>query len=415
MDELMKHISGEVDRHVRETTPEVMAFGEVFTPHHTINDMLDVLPASFWCDPGKKILDPCSNAGNFHVHLLRRLMDGLSEIIPDASLRMKHILSNMLYACEIQYRNVDAFMRIFSIDGITPNIYSGSFLPDDFAYAMESWGVSKFDLIVGNPPYQVGKDSRSAKSIYHSFVSKSTNISSNVLMITPSKWYSNPSMSAFRRSMLQYYGLKILNDITDPFDGVDIKGGVSYFWLEEGFSGECLYNGVERRFDSGIINTDSKLEEQMRINGKLETFSTRLKSDSYFGIRNIDERVKPDPFDGCCKCYLSEKNGGVGYIGVDQVSHKENFNKYKVFMPTASGSKNDIGKLGRIIIGLPGEVCSTSFVHFAFDSLIDCENFVKYINTDEIKRLIAAKKQTQLVKKDCFSFVPVIDLSVKCC
>lgn len=61
-------------------------------------------------------------------------------------------------------------------------------------------------------------------------------------------------------------------------------------------------------------------------------------------------------------------------------------------------------------IGLPGEVASRSFIHFAFDSLLECESFISYINTDIIKKLISIKKQTQLVKKDTFSLVPLIPL-----
>ena len=159
-----------------------------------------------------------------------------------------------------------------------------------------------------------------------------------------------------------------------------------------------------------MICEDSDIENIVNIIKDYEKFDTYLKSDQYFGIRNNDNRFMTKETLNSNKCYVSIVNGSIVFIDSESVKYKENISKYKVFIPTASGSKKNIGVLGRIIIGEPNSLCSRSFVHFAFDTLLQCESFISYINTDIIKKLISINKQTQLVNKNCFSLVPIIPL-----
>jgi site-specific DNA-methyltransferase (adenine-specific) len=286
--------------------------------------------------------------------------------------------------------------------------YSESFLDDDFD-PLTLWNIEFFDLVIGNPPYQIGINSRSSISIYHEFVEKSVKISNKVLMVTPSKWYTNPSMKVFRENMINNYGMKFLVDKGDYFKNVDIKGGVSFFLLEKHYKGECLYNNEYRTFSNNLITN----KEDMIIIDKLSNlpcFNTYLNSDQYFNIRNIDDRFLNDKVDNCVTCYVSKKNGTIKYIKKNTLKITKNHMKYKVFLPTASGSKNNIGIIGRVVIGSPSDVSSRSFVHFAFDTYFECESFVSYLNTELVKKLIKIKKPTQLMKKDCFSLVPIVPL-----
>lgn len=401
----LENIFNEIDNHIKISSPEIIKYGEVYTELDLVDEIISILPDDFWENPNLKILDPCNGIGNFPSRIINKLMIGLSSFEHDIEKRYKWIIENIIYVVEIQPRNISYYKKLFNPDDkYKMNIFTGSFFDLDI---VKDFNLSNFDLVVGNPPYQQGSDSRSSISIYDKFVDKSYNISKFVLMITPSKWYSNPSMSKFRKNMINNYGLKVLVDKGDVFKSVDIKGGVSYFLLEKGYGGGCLFNNKIVNFSNDLITNDDLLIDKIK---KFEKFSTLLNSDQYFSIRNKDDRFLSNEEDNTVKCYVSKQNGNIKFIKENKLKITNNHDKYKVFLPTASGSKDNIGDLGRMIIGYPKEVSSRSFVHFAFDSLKECESFISYLNTDIVKKLIGIKKQTQLVKKDCFSLVPIVPL-----
>ncbi len=206
--------------------------------------------------------------------------------------------------------------------------------------------------------------------------------------------------------MINEYGLKILVDKGNIFESVDIKGGVSYFLLDKTHKGECLYNNKLQKFENNLI-VDTNDDELINNIKKFSNFSEYLISDQYFKIRNKDIRFNDD--ENNIRCFVSKQNGSIKHIKESELYITKNHNKYKVFIPTASGSKNNIDELGRLIIGYPCDVASRSFVHFSFNTLFECESFISYIETDIVKKLIKLKKQTQLVKKDCFSLVPFFE------
>ena len=114
------------------------------------------------------------------------------------------------------------------------------------------WNM-KFDVIIGNPPYQlsVGNtsgNSSKAKAIYHNFISQAIKLMPRYLvMITPSRWMTKTTEGipdAWVDSMINDTRLKIIHDYLDSskiFPGVDIKGGVNYFLWVRDYSGKCNY------------------------------------------------------------------------------------------------------------------------------------------------------------------------------
>lgn len=133
-----------------------------------------------------------------------------------------------------------------------------------------------------------------------------------------------------------------------------------------------------------------------------------MNTEQYFKISNSDIRLLDTQDEKTYKCYTSNKNGGVKFIKITDVPNKDNISKYKVFLTSASGSKESIGDLGRRFVGYPFEVSSRSFVHFAFDNLSNCESLISYLNTTFVKNMVRVKKQTQIVSKNCFELVPLI-------
>jgi len=128
--------------------------GEVFTPMNLINEMLDKLPDEIWKNKNLKWLDPATGMGNFPIAVYLRLMEGLKGEIKNAALRKKHILENMLYMCELNKKNVLICNQIFDINNeYQLNLHEGDTLVFN---PLDTFGVKKFDIILGNPPYNKG-------------------------------------------------------------------------------------------------------------------------------------------------------------------------------------------------------------------------------------------------------------------
>jgi site-specific DNA-methyltransferase (adenine-specific) len=338
-------------------------------------------------------------------------MEGLKDEILDEGERLKWILEEIIYMVELQPKNVFILLMLLDPnDEYKLNIHKGDFLQFD---PVKEFGIEEFDLICSNPPYQTSsKDLRGSKSLYNLFIDNSIKISNKVIMITPSRWFSNIDLKQFRYDMINNYGLKIIKNFKNSeeiFNGIELKGGVSYFLLDKNYNGEVLINSDYRNFKKYNIISDMDIDSILDKISNFKNITYNFNSGSYFKIETNDERLCDNSKK--IKCYVSKQKGCVRYIDDDSIKKKENFKKYKVLIPSASGDKNNIGKLGNIIIAKPGEVCSASFVHFVFETEEECLNFKNYISTKLIKFLIGLRKPTQRVKKDIFEWVPLLDVN----
>jgi site-specific DNA-methyltransferase (adenine-specific) len=184
---------------------------EVFTPPTLVNAMLDVLPEEVWSNHTYRWLDPATKSGVFLRETYKRLMIGLAKWEPDSSLRREHILKNMLFGAAITslaselsrrsvYQTTDATGKSIKDDSIKDLIVEFSSPEGNIVYAptehtivkgkcticrapeklirdrRESFAYSfihgtyptkemqdmKFDVIVGNPPYQLGTEGHGA-------------------------------------------------------------------------------------------------------------------------------------------------------------------------------------------------------------------------------------------------------------
>jgi hypothetical protein len=161
---------------------EKKKFGEVMTPLELVKEMLATLPEDVWSNPNLKWLDPANGTGPYPIMVIYKLMNGLAEWEPDAEKRYKHIVENMIYVCELQPKNMFLYMcAIDPFDAYKLNIYTGSFLEESFDFHMKNvWGLEKFDIVIGNPPYN--------QMIDMDFLCKSHDISDVILYVHPSTW-----------------------------------------------------------------------------------------------------------------------------------------------------------------------------------------------------------------------------------
>jgi hypothetical protein len=155
LDDIKERVHKLIEEHLPAKEKEKSELGEVFTPVSMIDTLYKRFPKNIWKNPSATWLDPAAGIGNFPLVLYFWLMDGLREMIPDATKRAKHIVEKMIYIVEINGKNIATCKSIFRkiCPGSSPNIFQGDFLSLDTGKL--GW-PSKYTCVIGNPPYNIG-------------------------------------------------------------------------------------------------------------------------------------------------------------------------------------------------------------------------------------------------------------------
>jgi len=170
----IKDVIRMLSEYVKVGEVEKKKFGEVMTPLELVKEMLATLPEEVWSNPNLKWLDPANGTGAYPAVVIYKLMKGLKEWEPNEKKRYKHIVENMIYVSELQPKNMFLWLCLVDPhDEYDCNVYTGSFLDSGFDKHMkEVWGVEKFDIVMGNPPFNEN-NSNSNEKIYYKFINKS--------------------------------------------------------------------------------------------------------------------------------------------------------------------------------------------------------------------------------------------------
>lgn len=447
---------------------------EVFTPPAVVNKMLDMLPAELWSNPDAKFLDPVSKTGVFLREIAKRLMEGLKEQIPDLQQRADHIFGKQLYGLAITELTALMSRRSVYCSKYANGRYSVCTAFDDeqgnirYEPTAHTWqngrciycGASqevydrgeeleshayrfihtdnpkklfpnmKFDVIIGNPPYQLndGGNGASAKPIYHLFIEKAKKLNPRYLvMIIPARWYAGgKGLDEFRDEMLHDNRISNLVDYfdsTDCFPGVDLSGGVCYFLWQRDKRGKCnvttIRDGkslsIERPLlennQSSLIRFNEAVSIVNKINTGKENFSKLVSSRKPFGFSTNVSIQQTKGYDSV-EIYAYPKNG---YIEKDLVKVNRSWiDKYKVYISKAYGERGSFPYmiLPRPFIGAPNTCASETYLVVGpFSSENECENVISYIKTKFFRFLVLLKKNTQDATSKVYSFVPIQDFT----
>jgi len=472
---------------------------EVFTPPEFANRMLDTLAeawaadnggADIWADSAVRFLDPCTKSGVFLREITSRLTKGLAEEIPDLQARVDHILTRQVFGigithltsllarrsvyCSKHAKGEHSIARGFDSDdgniwftrtehswtngrctycgasqstldrgeGLETHAYAFIHTGDITTRIAELFGGDmQFDVIIGNPPYQLSDDGfgTSAAPIYQHFVEQAKALEPRYLsMVIPARWFAGgKGLDEFRESMLADDRLRSIDDYlsaSDVFPGVGLKGGVCFFLWDRESPGPCrvtthfkdespstasrqlLEEGVDVfiRFNEGlsilkkVVAVESGQTRSLAL-PENKRFDRLVSSRKPFGLETTFKGKVAKGADDV----LVYQNGGTGYAARSSIATGTHLiEKWKVFTGRAApGTGNRDTYPHRIIstpfLGEPGSISSETYLCIGpLDSRSHAESVLSYLTCRLTRLLILLHKPSQDTTRQVYSFVP---------
>ncbi|MSS20617.1 Eco57I restriction-modification methylase domain-containing protein [Pseudoramibacter porci] len=305
----------------------------------------------------------------------------------------------------------------------------------------EYFGMMKFDVVIGNPPYQESAKGESTRDepIYHNFMNLAYELSDLVTLITPGRFLFNAGQTpkAWNKKMLNDPHLKVVmyeKDSSEIFPKTDIKGGVVItlrdvnqdFGKIGTFTPYETLNAIvkkvwadhKKKSLSEIVSSRGNYRFTEKFFDDYPDASKRLgKGTGNMIVSNAFEKL-PEVFDkeeseNCYKFIGRINNRRVfRYIEKSYVQKNDYIDKYKVMLPEANG-RGELGEtLSSPLIGKPNEGATDTFISIgAFNSEKEAEALLKYIKTKFLRALLGVKKATQHNPKSVWQFVPMQDFT----
>jgi site-specific DNA-methyltransferase (adenine-specific) len=476
---------------------------EVFTPPEFANRMLDTLAegwaagnkgADIWADSKVTFLDPCTKSGVFLREITKRLIAGLETEIPDLQTRVDHILTKQVFGigitrltsllarrslyCSKHAAGEHSVAKSFASDdgniwfervehvwdkgrckfcGAAKQAFNRGQGMETHAYALihtdnvktriaELFGDDmQFDVIIGNPPYQLADDGfgTSAAPIYQHFVAQAKALEPRYLsMVIPARWFAGgKGLDEFRGSMLSDDRLRSIDDFlsaSDVFPGVGLKGGICAFLWDRDNRGRCAvtthFTGEQpstssRELLEGGVDVFIRFNEGLSILKKVVAAETgQHKSLMLPEGKRFDRLVsarKPFGLETTFKGKVRKaaendllvyQNGGTGYVARAAISAGSGYiDKWKIYTGRAApGTGNKDTYPHRIIstpfLGEPGTISSETYLCIGpFDTKAQAESALSYLSCRLTRLLILLHKPSQDTTRKVYTFVPTQD------
>ncbi len=498
-------MSGQAPFSLRGRNPDVLTCianlsnDEVFTPPEFANSMLDALAeawaedhngADIWSDSSVKFLDPFTKSGVFLREVTSRLTIGLADEFPNLERRVDHILTSQVFGiaitqvtsllarrslyCSKHARGEHSIAKSFENDqgnvwfertehtwasgrckycGASKKTLSRGDDLETHAYAFIHadniqarlaelfGGEMQFDVIIGNPPYQLRDDGygTSAAPIYHHFIEQAKALEPRYLsMVIPARWFAGgKGLDEFRDSMLSDDRLRSIDDYlsaSDVFPGVGLKGGICYFLWDRDNPGSCR---VSTHFKDAPVSTASRslreegLDVFIRFNEGLsilkkvvavecgqtqslslpedKRFDQLVSSSKPFGLRTFFQGSTVKSTGDV----LVYQNGGTAYIDRTSIPTGAHLvDKWKVYVGAAApGTGNKDTYPHRILstpfLGEPGSISTETYLCIGpLDSRDQAESVLSYLSCRLTRLLILLHKPSQHTTRKVYAFVP---------
>ena len=304
----------------------------------------------------------------------------------------------------------------------------------------------KFNVIVGNPPYQQsdGGAQASAKPIYNLFVDVAKQLSpSNIAMIMPTRWFAGGrGLNEFRDQMLNDTHISELHDFLKPeliFQNINLRGGICYFLWDKGYDNTkeltkvfTYKDDLLPKMNSRSLKTEDSdilirhsiaidMINKISSHSEFESFENHISSLRPFGFRGYfskDEKFREtnkglkDPVI----CYGKGKK--IGYIERDEITkNTEWIDKFKVYTPRANNIGTELNDDNlNTFVGSPKTICTESYIVVGVDLKLNknsATNLCKYFTTKFARFQHSVGKASQDATSKTYKFIPIQNFTSK--
>lgn len=364
-------------------------------------------------------LDPCAGRGTFAYVLIYKLFDYLKDEIVDENERLEHIL-NHIYLVEINrglYNNLSRYFK---------HVYHADFLDYDFKNM-------KFDVIVGNPPYQKkNKEGNSEKvptgQLYIEFMKFAHEISEITALVTPQKWLKSPDYFDLRKDVFSKNLFLISKNPSGTFDDAAHIDGGTIFYIRNNTEpmSKLLIKNIEKSIEGDYtldlrskltvnLDFDPKIVESVKE--KILKNNSKFMSSLYRNPRNISSNhiknsdiYKEKKFPNSTKVLFSR--GNIRYIDSNMnLAQKLKSKNFKVtFERVYGGYWKKGGRFSRLQVN-ENCITSQSISFFEFDDIIQANNCMNYINSIIATLLRKIVQTDKNYTANSFSLIPIIDFT----
>jgi hypothetical protein len=240
----------------------------------------------------KTVLDPSCGRGEFLVGVARRMLAAGNTRV----LACLYAADTSELNLQITKKRLEHLAREYGNQSVVE--FNNMIHYNTIDKLSRSVGDMKFDIIVGNPPYQESKANGSRKdqasNLWSKFWSKSLKISTDqgiVAMITPTSWLSP---SADLKGSDRHEGLDRLWDVFDLYDSVANVADVQKHF--PGVGSSFGYVVVNKAGDGGLRFTDGADASLgfLPKSGHDEVRSKLSKTNNLGERFKIDQNNSPD-------------------------------------------------------------------------------------------------------------------------
>lgn len=302
----------------------------------------------------------------------------------------------------------------------------------------------KFDVVIGNPPYQeeASGDATHSMPIYHLFMDAAYEVGTKAVLITPARFLFNAGYTpkAWNEKMLADRHLAISHYVPDSdklFPGTDIKGGIAVTYRDADRVGEPIgtftkypeLNDIVRKV---VDATDRSVEEAGITSSRSYRYTDKMHEEHSNVALTMPKgeqyKVSTKTFENLDFLYHEERPAGAQeyvkvlgliknkrvsrWIRSDYITGPGSFNAYKVAIPAANGSGHLGETLSSPLVVEPGVAVTQTFITVGcFHDPSEAEACLKYVKSKFARALLGVLKITQHNPAKVWKYVPLQDFT----
>lgn len=439
----------------------------VFTPPPLVEKILDYLEQaqpSIFSSAALRFFDPSSRSGLFLVGVVRRLFQKQRPDFSSDHDCLYHILTEQIFAWSPDTISLRSTLEtVLSFVRFDPNFFSDAELavikrnfiiynPADgkgiinHAEVIQkihaTWSDDmKFDIILGNPPYQSGR-----RQVYADFYRLAVDLDPEILcMIFPLGWQKVNNTNGLKQLNNAHYKrdphLVLIDNYDEKHDPrlfPEINtGGVNIVLRNRSYDNRGKIQHLHAGQPAGIMTLPIKecetkkppeltvLKPLLKAEPKIDRLGTARRP---YGL-GADPLRQPEKYQlhlqndvqnpNDVRLFGLFANGERGYKYLPRhelPQQSSNLDHYKLFVPKAWGNMSPAVGLGgsysNLCVARPGDACAETFIEFGpFASQDETIRIAKYFLTKFFRACLFLAKTSQNTARDKYRFVPLPDFS----